>query len=119
MSQKNNSNSPFNKQTEPILYNGKTVWTEETFDYGEVQAGDYVDQTVVDNAMNCLPPVCMSSNCSQMGMPYSHRQDPETGEWRATYSTFKWVSGQWPNAIWEYCGHCFQSENTERKEAVI
>lgn len=31
MSQKNYSNFPFDKQTEPILYNGKMVWTEEIF----------------------------------------------------------------------------------------
>ncbi len=97
-----------------MLYEGKEVWTEETFSYQTVQVGDYVDQAVVDNAMDCLPPACMTSQCSQMGEPYSHREDPETGKWRATYATFKRVGGEWPNGIWQYCGHCFRGENVER-----
>ena len=69
-------------------------------------------KAVVDAAMNCLPPICMSSSCSQMGDPYGMRQDPTTGAWRSTYATFKRcldVSG-----IWEYCGHCFSGETVER-----
>ena len=42
-----------------MLYEGKEVWTEETFSYQKVQVGDYVEQAVVDNAMDCLPPACM------------------------------------------------------------
>ena len=97
-----------------MLYEGKEVWTEETFSYQKVQVGDYVEQAVVDDAMDCLPPACMTAACSQMGEPYSHREDPETGEWRATYATFKKVGGKWPNCIWPYCGHCFRGENVER-----
>ena len=65
-----------------MLYEGKEVWTEETFSYQKVQVGDYVEQAVVDNAMDCLPPACMTSRCSQMGEPYSHREDPDTGSGR-------------------------------------
>ena len=97
-----------------MLYEGKEVWTEETFSYQKVQVGDYVEQAVVDDAMDCLPPACITAACSQMGEPYSHREDPETGEWRATYATFKKVGGKWPNCIWQYCGHCFRGENVER-----
>lgn len=79
-----------------MLYEGKEVWTEDTFSYQKVQVGDYVEQAVVDNAMDCLPPACMTSRCSQMGEPYSHREDPETGEWKTTYATFKKVGGEWP-----------------------
>lgn len=97
-----------------MIHNGKTVLTSETFDYSTVQVGDYVEQEVVDNAMDLLPPACMRSDCSQMGEPYSHREDPETGKFRPTYATFKKVAGQWPNGIWQYCGHCFRGENVER-----
>lgn len=97
-----------------MVYQGKEVWTQENFDYSKVQIGDYVEQAVVDNAMDCLPPACMRSDCSQMGEPYSHREDPETGKLRATYATFKRVVGEWPNGIWQYCGHCFCGENVER-----
>jgi hypothetical protein len=96
------------------MYKEKEVYTQENFDYSTAQVGDYVEQTIVDEAMDCLPPACMRSDCSQLGEPYSHREDPETGKFRATYVTFKKVAGQWPNGIWQYCGHCFRGENTER-----
>ena len=38
------------------VYRGKEVLTQDTFDYSTVQIGDYVEQAVVDDAMNCLPP---------------------------------------------------------------
>ena len=93
--------------------NGKPVFTEDAFRYETAKVGDYVEQAVVDNAMNCLPPACMRSDCSQVGEPYSHRQDPDTGRWRATYSTFRRVTDG-PDGIWEYRGNCFLGENTER-----
>ena len=96
-----------------MQYNGKEVFTQDTFSYEDIEIGDYVEQAVVDDAMNMLPPACMRSSCSQVGEPYSHRQDPDTGKWRATYTTFKRVtSGN--DGIWEYCGHCFCGENEER-----
>lgn len=96
-----------------MQYNGKKVFTQDTFSYEDIKIGDYVEQAVVDDAMNMLPPACMRSSCSQAGEPYSHRQDPDTGRWRATYATFKRVtSGN--DGIWEYCGHCFCGENEER-----
>ncbi len=97
-----------------MMYNGKEVFTEDNFTFEGVKIGDYVEQSVVDNAMNCLPPASMTARCSQLGEPYSHRLDPETGKWRATFATFKRVAGEYPNAIWEYCGHCFRGENVER-----
>ena len=96
-----------------MTYNNKEVWTEENFSYNTVQVGDYVEQAIVDEAMDMLPPACMRSDCAQIGEPYSHREDPDTGKWRATYATFKRVtSGR--NGIWQYCGHCFRGENVER-----
>ena len=102
-----------------MLFQGKQVWTQENFDYSKVQVGDYVEQAVVDDAMDCLPPACMQNDCSQMGEPYSHRFDPANGKWRAPYATFKQVAGEWPNSIWEYCGHCFYRENVERGNEPI
>lgn len=97
-----------------MLYEGKTVMTADEFDYTNAQIGDYVEQEVVDDAMDVLPPVCMSTRCSQLGEPYSHKIDPDTGKFRATYATFKKVAGKYPHGIWEYCGHCFAGENIER-----
>ena len=93
-----------------MLYNNREVFTPDTFSYDTAKPGDYVTQEVVDDAMDCLPPACMTSECSQLGEPYSHREDPDTGKWRATYATFRRVS----DGIWEYRGHCFRGETTER-----
>lgn len=82
-----------------MLHNGKEVFTVDSSTYENAKVGDYVKQAVVDNAINCLPPASMTSMCSQLGEPYS---------------TFKRVAGDGPNGIWEYCGHCFRGENTER-----
>lgn len=89
---------------------GKPVLSAEQFSYDTVQVGDYVAQEVVDEAMNCLPPACMTSECAQLGEPYSPREDPDTGRWRAVYATFRRVS----ESVWEYRGHCFRGETTER-----
>lgn len=83
-------------QDRPVKYNGKPIFTQENFNYSEAKIGDYVEQAVVDDAMDCLPPASMSARCAQMGEPYSHREDPETGRLRPTYYTFKRVAGEWP-----------------------
>lgn len=97
-----------------MLYNGKEVWTQETFDYATVKIGDYVDAAVVMDAMELLPPACMSLKCAQMGEPYSSREDPDAGGYRPVFATFKCVEGGWNSGVWMYCGHCFRCETEER-----
>lgn len=75
------------------VWDGKEVIDEDDFDYATAKPGDFVTQAVVDNAMDCLPPVCMSARCSQMGEPYSSKLDEKTGEWRSIYATFRMVFG--------------------------
>lgn len=94
-------------------YQGKPVYDQDTFSYEIIQIGDFVIEAVVDDAMDLLPPACMTSTCSQMGEPYSHREDPDTGRWRPTFATFRRVSHD-HGGIWEYCGHCFRGETIER-----
>lgn len=102
-----------------MIYNGKEVFTEETFDYSIVRPGDYVNRDVVDNALDCMPPACMRSDCCQMGEPYSFRID-ENGKARSTYATFKKVcGGNHDEQVWEYCGHCFRGENKERGQEPV
>lgn len=102
----------------PRTYEGREVFTQETFSYADAKIGDYVEQAVVDDAMDCLPPASMTSFSAQMGEPYSHREDPDTGKWRPTYATFKRItSGR--DGIWQYCGHCFCGENVERGKDPI
>lgn len=100
-----------------MIYNGKQVLTRELFCYTDASPGDYVEKAVVDDALNCAPPVFMTSRCSQMGEPYSHRLDPKSGRWRATYATFKRCSDT--TSIWEYCGHCFRGETEERGRELV
>lgn len=97
-----------------MLYNGKDVLTKEEFSYSKVQIGDLVEADIVMDAMECLPPACMRLSCAQLGEPYSHRLDPDTGKWRATYATFKCLQGDFTQGVWEYCGNCFCGETTER-----
>lgn len=101
------------------FWEGKPVLDADTFRYEMVKPGDYVTQEVVDDAMDCQPPACMSARCSQMGEPYSTRLDDKTGQYRNVYATFSKVAGEWPNGIWKYCGHCFQGETEERGEEPI
>lgn len=100
-------------------YCGRKVWTEDEFEYTKVKIGDLVSQEVVDNAMDILPPACMTNRCSQVGEPYSHREDPKTGKWRPTFPTFTRVGGEWPHGIWKYCGNCFLGEIEERGKDPI
>ena len=76
-----------------MTYQGKEVFTSDDFDYAAAKPGDYVEEAVVDAAMNCLPPICMSSACAQMGDPYGMRQDPTTGAWRSSVVWMSPVSG--------------------------
>lgn len=96
------------------MFKGKPVWKRDDFTYEAVGIGDYVEQAIVDDAMDCVPPVSMGACCSQMGEPYSIKLDDENGRWRNTYVTFRKVGGEWPDGIWEYCGHCFKGEVVER-----
>ena len=105
-----------------MTFNNKPVYDSDTFDYSTAKIGDYVHECVVDDAVNCLPPACMRMDCTQLGEPYSHREDETTGKWRPTYATFKRVGSIGAGAdglereigVWEYCGHCFRGENVQR-----
>lgn len=105
---------------EQMFYNGRPLYRKDDFSYSSVKVGDYVTQDVVDDAMDCLPPACMRSDCSQMGEPYSSKYDERSGKWRNTYATFSQISDQrhnyvpYENRIWMYCGHCFCGETEER-----
>ena len=93
-------------------WNGRKLISMEdwTGNFSDIASpGDLVDEEIVDEMINCIPPACMKSSCTQCGEPYSHKED-ENGKWRATYATFKEVT----KGIYEYCGHCFRGENVER-----
>ena len=101
-----------------MVYDGKTVISANDFSYSSVEIGDLVEQEVVSNAIDCVPTACMGPSCSQMGEAASQRVDPDTGEWRLTYHTFKRVAGTGANVVWQYCGRCFRGENVERGDPL-
>lgn len=72
--------------------------------------GDYVEACIIDQMRDCLPPASMDFGFLQMGEPYSHELDPDTGRWRPTFATFK-KGGQ----HWIYCGNCFYKQDTPPK----
>ena len=70
--------------------------------------GDIVDEEIVEEFVTCLPPTTLRSDLVQCGEPYSHNHDPETGRWRATFTTFAKADGEWV-----YCGKCFAGKTEE------
>lgn len=92
-------------------YAGKRVYNDSWYrGVDALKIGDYVEESIVDDLINCMMPACMRSDCSQLGEPISHRFDENAGKFRPTYATFKNVSGD----VWEYCGDCFKGENEQR-----
>lgn len=93
------------------------VWTKSEFatlrSISELKIGDLVEQAIVDDFMDCLPPACMTSRCAQLGEPYSMRMD-EAGTCRKTYLTFTRVS----NNVFRYCGDCFIGEIERRGVSI-
>ena len=69
--------------------------------------GDYVEERIVDDMRDVLPPAKMEHGFLQVGEPYSHEFDPETGHRRGTFPTFV-KEGQ----NWKYCGNCFIGKTT-------
>ena len=90
-------------------HEGKVVYSRDALYFDALEIGDLVEEEVVDDMINCLPPACMRSDCSQCGEPHSHRID-EDGKGRTTYTTFKKSADK----TWEYCGDCFRGENVQR-----
>ena len=72
--------------------------------------GDTVTDDVYDNFLDILPPATMRRNLLQVGEPAAHEKDPETGNYRATYSTFVRTDG-----LWWYAGECFLGETVNRR----
>lgn len=87
------------------------IWTRENVDYSKMEIGDHVEQGVVDDALNCLPPAHMTSESTQMGEPHSHKWDDVNKVWRPTFLTFK---REIASNLWVFCGYCFEGENVER-----
>lgn len=88
------------------ILNGRKVLNRDWMYCDALMAGDLVENDVVDDFMNCLPPACYRSDCAQLGEAHSTEKD-HTGKYRSTYLTFK----RFDKETWEFCGYCFRGEN--------
>lgn len=92
-------------------HEGKTVYNRDWyFGPDSLKIGSLVEQNVVDDLVNCLPPACMRNDCTQHGEAFTHMNDLESNKCRPVYATFKCVAEN----IWEFCGYCFRGENVQR-----
>ena len=90
------------------------IFTSETFRYETAKPGDYVVEAVVDEAINCWP---FSRVHAHKWGGHSHREDPKTSRWRASYVTFERCRDM--PGIWKYRGHCFRGETVERGQDPV
>lgn len=75
-----------------------------------MRPGDAVADEIVAVLRDELPTAWDTRELFQFGEPYSHVEDPETGKFRPTFSTFA-RDGEY----WRYCGHCFLGETQHRE----
>lgn len=96
-----------------IKYNGKPKsymeWSETGAPLDQyVDVGDEVDEAIVDNFLEMLPPALYNSHLMQMGEPNEHLPDDD-GKYKATYMTFERIADKW-----YYRGYCFLGETANR-----
>lgn len=84
------------------------MWEDAKYFSDIAKVGDEVEEAIVDEFANCVPPKIFNTNYVQCGEPYSHELEEKTGRYRATYTTFEREDGRWV-----YRGHCFLGENIE------
>ncbi|OPZ65859.1 MAG: hypothetical protein BWY85_00218 [Firmicutes bacterium ADurb.Bin506] len=75
--------------------------------------GDYVEEDIVEEFLNCVPPASHKPGYIQCGEPYSHAHDPVTDRFRPTFATF-----HKPGDHWIYCGHCFIGQTKQAPENI-
>ena len=80
-------------------YHGKKVCNMEWYcGIGALEIGDLVDASIVDQIINCLPPACMRSDCTQLGEPTDHRMDK--GQLKPVFATFRKVEDKKRRSSW-------------------
>ena len=58
--------------------------------------GDLVDEEIVEEFVNCLPPTTLRGDLVQAGEPYSHQYDPEWKESGPTAASASWARPRSP-----------------------
>jgi len=74
--------------------------------------GDEVNEDLVHEQMNCVPPRVQKPGYLQVGEPYSDAWDKSdgSGRYRPTYTTFHMTSSG-GRQYWIYAGHCFLGQD--------
>lgn len=72
--------------------------------------GDTVDDELVQDMVNCVPPAMWRDGCTQIGEAYSSEYDEDRQRHRDTYITFHKVD----DGRWVFDGYCFKGENANR-----
>lgn len=81
---------------------GRVIFSEDFFRYDSARVGDFVEKKVVDNLMNCVPPLYFSK--------IFQTSEPEDATPEGfTYATFKEENG-----FYIFCGDCLAGK-TENK----
>ena len=91
-------------------------WNNSGLNLDEYLAiGCEVDETLVDDMMNVLPPHRHKHGYLQAGEPFADVFDGRDGQkrYRATYDTFHRANKD-GREIWVYDGHCFSDETINR-----
>jgi hypothetical protein len=91
-------------------------WRGSGLNHNEfLYVGCEVDEALVDEQLNCVPPRSHKSGYVQVGEPYADALDTRGGEerYRPTYATFhkKTKNGR---TFWIYAGHCFAGDDINR-----
>ena len=70
-----------------------------------VRVGDMVDEQIVEEFRDCLPPVAYNARYLQYGEAYTHKFNPKTQKYEPAFMTFAKEVG-----LWVYKGICFYKE---------
>ena len=98
---------------EECVYHGKHVYDLDDFPgIGALEVGDLVNEEVVQDLMDTLPPTHYSNWLAQVGEPYDHVLSKD-GHMMPIFATFKRLA---PAAVWEFCGNCPEGYNPDREK---
>lgn len=70
-----------------------------------VRVGDMVDEQIVEEFRDCIPPVAYNARYLQYGEAYTHKFNPKTQKYEPAFMTFAKEVG-----LWVYKGICFYKE---------
>lgn len=78
--------------------------------------GDQVEERIVEEFLNCVPPASQKAGYIQSGEPYSHRVDLRNGRLRPTFPTFHIEGGRWIYRGCCFIGDTVQPQHITREE---